>query len=226
MKIVLFWYNTYQKNFFWKNKDFIFFDNNGWWIYQNGKRKNFKINHFVENKISNTKFDFLKIIKKIKSSSSIWIRHNTRGDTYEKIVRKASINTFYIFETLNYLSSKEKNIAIFNTGVSHHLDTEICDLASTLAGWEKYYFYIDIFAGRLVPLKVADNVSKREIVNNKFANFRYEGVISEFIENLNNNKKPKINDNYDIYNKVIFFSIFKIIFYKIKNLLIFYFFLK
>jgi hypothetical protein len=223
MKIVLFWYNKYQKDFFWSNKDYIFFDDLGWWIFKDGDRKNFKINYFVKGNFSNTNFDFLKAIKKIKSSSSMWNRHNSRGDTYERIIRTAAINTFYIYETLNYFSKKKINIAFFDTSVSHHLDTEICDIASTQAGWEKYYFYFNVLSGRLIPLKVGSNISKRQITNIKFSKFRYDKPINNFVENLNINNKPKYNSQFNIYNKIFVFALFKVIFfYQIKNFLLFF----
>tara|TARA_B100000963_G_scaffold41570_1_gene30930 strand:+ start:19412 stop:20851 length:1440 start_codon:yes stop_codon:yes gene_type:complete len=220
MKIVLFWFNKYQKKIFWNNKNFIFFDERGWWILSNGKRKNYKINHFVKKKISETKFDFLRTVKKIKMSSSVWNRHNSRGDKYEQLIRKATITSYNIYETLNHFSDKKKNIAFFNTGVSHHLDTEICDIASTLSGWKKYYFYFDIFSGRLIPLKVGENINKRTITKIKFSNFMHNESIDNFIRNESLKLKPKYNSSYSNIDKLFWFSIFKIfLLYKLKSFL-------
>ena len=41
-------------------------------------------------------------------SSSVWNRHNSRGDKYEQLIRKATITSYNIYETLNHFSDKKK----------------------------------------------------------------------------------------------------------------------
>jgi hypothetical protein len=119
-------------------------------------------------------------------------RWNSRGDTYEQLLRRAAKQVLCIaFGLKSYGISK----CIMSTGVNHHLDSTILELAGKLAGIPRIYLSVNNITGRLLPLTQREDISTRQGLGFEIANYDVSSDIQEFSARANQNRAPLIGDN-------------------------------
>jgi hypothetical protein len=192
MKIVLFWYGDVLRDQYWGQEDYIFFDQSGWWIFGDNRRELCSVDeHDDANATSYPEFfDIVNVIAELRSLGPLWSRWCGRGDQYELLLREAALRVLQISRSLTTFGT---GVAIFSTGVSHHIDSSICELACRLVGWKQVFFYPSIFSNRLIPLIQKDSISDRHIVSGHISDFSHDEVIIEFRDRWQAGLLPKVN---------------------------------
>ncbi|CAN0046179.1 unnamed protein product, partial [Chrysoparadoxa australica] len=159
--------------------DIVFYNKDGWWILESGQR-------ICEGKLSQYE-DFAmlppisNLIDRIREFGPLWSRWMARGDQYELVYREALFNVLEINQGLEKYSAK---VAIFNTGVSHHISTMIFEVACTLANVKQVFLYTNnIMLGRLLPLIQDQSIKDRRPVSIRFSEEKAMDNINRFIQN-------------------------------------------
>lgn len=190
MNIIIFFPSKTLMDEYWDRENILYFNEEGLYVSQEGRRRVIDI----FNDLSCLKCDqFSKVsenINKLRLCGPLWSRWISCGDQMELLMRYALLDIHKIAEQLR---QRTVDVAIFNTGVAHHIDTMICEQACILLGISQIYLYsINVIKGRLLPLVQVTGVADRrrlDLIVSK--NISVESV-KDFYENKENGNPPKI----------------------------------
>tara|TARA_B100001093_G_scaffold313169_1_gene298836 strand:- start:3261 stop:4697 length:1437 start_codon:yes stop_codon:yes gene_type:complete len=216
-RILIFYPDKLVKKHYHKNKDIIFFNNDGWSIFNDDKRYSYPINQInVEKSLSIN----IQLIDEIRTWGPLFSRMLSKGDQQELILRKIML---LIERVIKDLRKYKIGDVIFMTGASHHIDSMIFDLACSHLRIDKIFLYREVIDGRLVPLLQPNNISSRSFLNLKISAFKYENSIKQFLNNKIMGKTPLSNDHIPLRKNIIkailitLFNDFKFILKNFKN---------
>jgi hypothetical protein len=186
----------FDENIFFINDDIIS-------IFINNRREEFNI---LNHEISDYTNNYITLIEELKFYSPIILRWNSLGDDFELNLRKAAHK---IIQIADLLKKYKINKCLVSTGVYHHLDTLIIDLACRLINIPRIYFYINNITGRLIPIIQYGNITTRKSLNLDITNNNCKNDIINFKNRAINNASPLIGGQFlktDIlqYRKAIY----------------------
>lgn len=214
MKTVIFFFGEAMKEACWLREDIVLFDDNGWWLKNGSSRTAVLPNGLINNNSIYQKYNPVEIIKKLRSWGPIWSRWCGRGDQHELLLRDALLLVIQIAAGLEELQVKR---CIMHTGVAHHIDSIIFELACEQAGVKVVYLYAEVFTWRLIPLEINGSVVDRKILGATVSDYNYTYVLSEFLEDYKRGKQPKLNNKVRHLNTIWMVAIYFIIKGSIKN---------
>jgi len=176
-----------MKELYWEDKNIIFFDNHGWWLKQNKKREclihdpsKIELNYFINQ-------DYASVIEELRKWAPTWYRWNGRADNLEILHREAAIKCLILS---SYLKKFDISKCIMHTGIIHHIDTLIFDIACKINNIDRIYLYCDNITGRLIPYLQKNQTYDRKILNYKVSGFNAKKSISDFKLRSSNNLPP------------------------------------
>lgn len=190
MKTVFFYYDSVLTDLYWKDRETVFFNQAGWWIVQNGSRNHVSPNELAQGIDVFDTIEITALIKEFRSWGPIWARWCGRGDQHEHLLREAAILAMTIAAGMRKL---DIDVCVMHTGVSHHIDSVIFQIACRLAKVRTIFLYAEVLAARLIPLLQHGGVEQREILKEKISAFRYGAEIQEFLKTKQKDQPPKNN---------------------------------
>jgi hypothetical protein len=211
-KTVLCFFNSVVSNSYDIN-DNIFYINDNVFTYSIGGFRekisinNFKIEYFTE--------DYNNIINELKFYSPIILRWNSFGDDFELNLRKSANK---IISIANLLKKFQINRCLISTGVYHHLDTLVIDLACRLCKIPRIYFYSNNISGRLIPMFQNGNITSRRPLNLKISDYDSTNDIINFQNRALKNASPLIGGQF-LKTDIISFkkAVFKATYYSLRS---------
>ena len=155
-------------NLFKSNGDVVFLDDKGWWILDKVTltRRLIEINDIEENYTDNV--NFKSILERVDWWGPIWHRWVANADQYELLKREALI---YVLKIIAGLRFFEISNSIFHTGVSHHLDTLLVEIACSSNNVPQVFLYCSVVSGRLLPLIQKNSISDRQPLGTKISQY-------------------------------------------------------
>lgn len=172
------------------NENIYFFNNDIISLYRNNKIEKIDITkHQFENYTTN----YSSVIAKLKFYTPIILRWNSFGDDFELNLRKSANKIFAIAELLKKHKIKK---CVVSTGIYHHLDTLIIDLACRLINIPRIYFYINNITGRLIPMIQYGDITSRKTLNVEVTNHNCINEITDFKNRAINNASPLIGGQF------------------------------
>lgn len=97
-----------------------------------------------------------------------------------------------------------------HTGIAHHIDTVIFEIACEQAGIQIVYLYPESITGRLIPLETSGNMSTRKLLNLTISKFNYTKALLKYIENSQKSLPPKITQPVKPIKTSFLFAIYLI----------------
>ena len=167
------------RNLYESNSDVVFLDEEGWWILDpiTSKRHLILIDDIEVNYTDSV--SLRSILEKVDWWGPIWHRWVANADQYELLKREALIYVIKIIAGLKYF---EINNAIFHTGVSHHLDTSLVEIACAKNNIPQVFLYRTAF-GRILPMIQVSSISDRRPLGEKISQYDSTEDINDFYEN-------------------------------------------
>jgi hypothetical protein len=201
---------------YYTNTNIIFIDETGWWIYDklDNKRKSHPIGF--------SKFFSLNTInpsglrESLNWWSPIWTRWMAKSFKYE-LYRISSIEI--IDNIVNDLHFLQMRSSLINTGVPHHVDTSLLQLALSFAKIPQIFLYSNVIDGRLIPLIQNKSIFDRRIITSNISKIDYEDKLILFLNNRIAGNTPILNTKITSYKKNIYLSIFYSIYLFSRNYL-------
>jgi hypothetical protein len=190
MKTVIFYFGVAMKDVCWRRDDIILFNGEGWWLINGASRVSVLPSDLIAGKCEYYKYNQVAIIEKLRSWGPIWSRWCGKGDQYELLLRDALLLIIQIADGLQKLGVRT---CIMHTGVAHHIDSVIFELACEQAKVKPIYLYAQVFSNRLVPLEINGGITQRTMLGAIVSKHNYTPIISDFLENNKRGKPPKLN---------------------------------
>jgi hypothetical protein len=189
MRIAIFFPSDLVCKLFQEREDIYFFDEKGWHVFDGKVRATVS----RRNSFSEQTQDYLvspsEIIKKLRMYGPLWSRWVAQGDQLELLMRDALLD---IYSLSGYLRHYDVRVAIFNTGVTHHIDTLICEQACFVSKIEQVFLYTNnIMLGRLLPLLQRNEIRDRRVLGADISLEKSNLYLDRYIKNKKQKKPPE-----------------------------------
>jgi hypothetical protein len=217
---VLCFFNDEILDYYINNENIFFFNIDSFSISRNNIRENINIVDFeIEYFIS----EYSNIISELKFYAPIILRWNSFGDDFELNLRKSANK---IITIANLFKQYKVNKCLLSTGIYHHLDSLIIDLACRLCKIPRIYFYTNNISGRLIPMLQHGDINTRVMLDLEISNYDSTSDIINFRNRSLKNASPLIGGEFlktDIINfkkafiKASYYSI-RSLFFNLKNI--------
>ena len=215
MKTLLLFPGKELKKLFYLDSNYYFVDEFGWWILDEEKANRFCIK-LSEIELNPALFD-INLRKQIYHWMPIWTRWIGDSTSYENM----RIETIILIQKFSTLLIKYNiKLAIFHTGIPHHVDTSILTISCENCKIQQLFLYAQVFDGRLLPLSFIDNIVNRKSITFDISNTKYEKIIDEFIKNKLGGNPPKTNTIVSTSKKNYLKSLIKATIFYLKLFLI------
>lgn len=141
--------------------------------------------------------DIEKIKAKISWTMPLWLRWMGQADRYEDY-RQSSL--LFVARFAQVLRDLQVKSVLFPTGVAHHIEYSLIEIACQFTGAQQIYFYpVPFFTepSRLLPLAQNDSIRDRHILR---AEVSHKAAHDEVIAYKNNHlaaKPPQLNEKVD-----------------------------
>jgi hypothetical protein len=189
MNRILFVYPDAEKiERFYNDSRIVFLDKNGWSIIESSKRVYLPFDFAFENSIEDPLI--FTIIDRLNWWLPIWNRWAKNLDQYEilKFLALMQINSARsAFKSLNIAS------ALFFTGISHHIDMVLIEIACAISKINQIFLYSNVVNGRLIPMLQVDSIFDRKPLNAIISNHDSSVDVDKFIKNLYKKRPPVAN---------------------------------
>jgi len=172
--------SKFTQNFFEKNHNYFYLDNNGFWKYdvELNKRINIPLSEIRINWAN--VIDPHEIYKKLDWYSPTWQRWAANGEQYELLKREALWRVFRLQEGVKLFEIK---YCLIFTGIPHHIDSLINETAFSSIGLKQYHLYSNVIDLRLMPLMHNSSVSDRTLIKSYISDYNINSSLNKFIEN-------------------------------------------
>lgn len=190
MKTVFFYYNPVQKDIYWADEATVFFDDQGWWILEKGTRNLVLPDELVGAVHGYAKADTAALVSELRSWGPVWARWCGKGDQLELILRSAMLLILSIASGLRRLNV---DVCVMHTGVSHHIDSVVFQMACQLADVKTVFLYSEVMSARLIPLLQQSGIEGRQSLDRKISNHAHGDEIRRFLKTKQQNLPPKNN---------------------------------
>jgi hypothetical protein len=190
LKTVFFYDNPILKDIYWADDSKIFFDDRGWWLLENGTRNLVSTDEFVEVIYEYGNINVAAIIRELRSWGPVWSRWCGKGDQQELILRSALVLILAIAAGMRKL---DVSVSVMHTGVSHHIDSVVFQMACQLADVKLVFLYSEVMSTRLIPLLQQSGIESRHPLDKKISNFAHGDQIRDFLTNKRQDLPPQNN---------------------------------
>lgn len=189
-KLLLVYPHEYICQLFKSNTDIVFLDERGWWVLdsQTAGRRLVEINDVAIDYLDHA--DLRPILDRIDWWGPIWHRWVAHADQYELIKREALLFILKVIAGLKYF---EINNAIFHTGISHHVDISLVEIACSKLKVPQVFLYANVINGRLLPMIQVDSINDRRPLGQEISSYDSTKDIHEFLANKMKGNTPVLN---------------------------------
>ncbi len=186
MNVAICFFGKQISDLYLNNERVIIIDKHGWLVLINGRRTLIGNDYFQPGEYS---YQFGTVLNQLRENMPTISRWNSKGDTYEQILRRAARQVLCLATGLKYYGV---NRCILSTGVNHHLDSTILELAGRLSSIPRIYLYVINISGRLLPLIQGECISSRQALGQEISIYDASLVVSEFSLRARQNQTPLI----------------------------------
>jgi hypothetical protein len=189
-KLLLVYPHEYICQLFKSNVDIIFFDERGWWVLDSpaADRRLVEIKD-IEIDFSGSE-DARSILDRIDWWGPIWHRWVAHADQYELLKREALLHILKVKAGLKYF---EIDNAIFHTGISHHVDISLVEIACAELKVPQVFLYANVINGRLLPMIQIDSIKDRRPLGQEISSYDSTEDIQKFLANKLKGNTPVLN---------------------------------
>lgn len=214
MKTALCFFGKEVYDLYKNNEKTFFLNSNGFHFFQNKKMTFFSYEEKIDS-LDYGKFDF--VIDELKNQLPTISRWNSRGDTYNVLLRDLAKIVLIISYVL-----KKNNIqqCVVSTSLNHHIDSTLLEIAGRISLIPRIYLFVLNVSDRLLPLKQLNDFKSREILDFEVSNHTLKKDLDLFVERTSNGLAPIIGGQF---LKTDTFNIFKAILLSVKNDLAFFY---
>jgi hypothetical protein len=141
--------------------------------------------------------DIEKIKAKISWTMPLWLRWMGQADRYEDY-RQSSV--LFVARFAQVLRDLQVNSVLFPTGVAHHIEYSLIEIACQIADAQQIFFYpVPFFTGpsRLLPLAQNDTIRDRHILRAEVSRKAAHDEIVAYKHNHLAAKPPQLNEKVD-----------------------------
>jgi hypothetical protein len=136
--------------------------------------------------------EFYQIIEQLKSYSLILYRGLLIDSKYEIDFRT---HAYFIIFITKYLKDNEIGALVFNSGMSHHMNFVLFEIAARLIGIPQIFLYNLFPSNRLLPLIQVDGIKDRKPLNLEVSEFNHNVDFIEFNKPNNLRTQPAAHPN-------------------------------
>ena len=146
------------KSLVWERRDVVVFDESGWWIIDGSSTRRRLVDVTTFKPRWTPDVDIHGVIGQIKEWGPMWARWIAHADQWELLYREAAN---YVLQVAEALSDLHVTTALFHTGIAHHLDTSLLQIACARRGIPQVFLYSNLITARLQPLVQVASIEDR-----------------------------------------------------------------
>lgn len=177
------------KSALWDMPEVVLFDDTGWWVKESGSADRRCFDTFSFAVTWTPENDPVRLLSVFKEWSPVWSRWVAHADQYELLYREAFIYVSHIRAALRALEIKH---AVFHTGLSHHIDSSLLEIACADAQVLQTFLYANTVDGRLLPLRQARSSEDRRPLGAVVSEHQASDGLRLFRENTLARRPPPI----------------------------------
>jgi hypothetical protein len=213
-KLLLVYPHERIRSLFKANSEVVFLDGRGWWVLDKITltRRLVAVDDIEVN--YNENVNLKSILKKLDWWGPIWHRWIANADQYELLKREALIYVLKIMAGLNFF---EINNSIFHTGVSHHVDISLVEIACSNLKVPQVFLYANVINGRLLPMIQVSSIRDRRPLGKKVSLYDSTKDIHDFYINKVNNKAPVLNSKIKSLNRNFNYASYQLFYGEIRS---------
>lgn len=185
----------------WSDPRVVILDDDGWWVLEmpGGERRQLDTFSFPVDWSGQP--ETKDLLQQFKYWSPIWTRWVAHAEQYELLYRSAM---FYVRHVQAACSALGVNRMLITTGVSHHLETSLLEIAAAGMGILQVFLYFNPIANRLQPLFQEQSIADRRPSTAVVSGYRATDDIARFRDRRADGRRPKLS--YDIGPQCSWFS--------------------
>ncbi len=181
-----------------KDPDFVFLDDQGWWIYSEKNQTRSLIKPELNVSLVPAKVSIEDIRNRLNWWSPLWTRWLGRAEDYE-LLRADSV--FRVMQIISGFKDFQISAVLFHTGIPHHYDSSLVSIACEVFEINQIFLYANVFDNELIPLIQRGNIFSRKPLGLAVRKYDYLPIIDAFINNKLSNKIPRTNVRLDSWKK-------------------------
>jgi hypothetical protein len=185
----------------WDDPRVVILDDEGWWILDSAAGQRRLAETFSFQVDWSAQPDAAALIQRLKEWSPIWTRWVAHADQYELLYRSA---LFYVRHVQAAFAALAIGRIVITTGVSHHLETSLLEVAAASVAVPQVFLYFNPIANRLQPLFQNQSIADRHASAAVVSSYRATDDIARFRDRRASGKRPKLS--YDIGPQCRWFS--------------------
>ncbi len=181
------------KSYYIGRPDIVFLDQSGVTYFKssNGCRSTYQ--SFSDITIGEEQIgDYQEVFSRIIWWRPVWYRWVANADQYELLTREA---VFFVLKLMKVIRSLDIASAIFHTGVPHHVDSTLVEVACATAKIKQIYLYANSINGRLLPLQQHRSISDRKPLEANLSSYSASRDIDQYIDNKIRGGRPQVNES-------------------------------
>ncbi len=189
-------------------------DDKGWWVLEpNSQNRILTPVDDIKVKYSDNK-KFEEILERINWFSPMWNRWVANADQYELLKREALT---YVVKIMAGLSFFEIKNTIFHTGISHHIDNSLIEIACSKQSIPQIFLHSNVINGRLLPLIQRNSIDDVVEFGKKISKYDASEDINNFFINKLKNKEPKTAYAISLMDKKANYGRYRLLYDAIKS---------
>lgn len=173
----------------WEVPEVVIFDESGWWVRETGSADRRCLDTFSFAVRWTSDHDPIRLLSVFKEWSPVWTRWVAHADQYELLYREAFVYVTHVQAALRSLQIEQ---VVFHTGLSHHIDSSLLEIACADAGMPQTFLYANTISGRLLPLRQMRSNEDRAPRDLTVSNHEAADGIREFRANTLARRPPPI----------------------------------
>lgn len=166
------------------NDENIFFIADNFFSYYDGESssrhniniQNYEVDHFKD-------FEIKNIVNSINQWHPVLARWVSSQGFYNHFTREAS---FFVYKLAILIEKFNIKKAVFNTGISHHIDTLLIQISCESRNLEIFFLYCAPIEARLIPMRQNKSIFDREALNLKVSDYNILPILEKFIIDTKN----------------------------------------
>jgi hypothetical protein len=182
--------HDYVCQLFKSRTDMVFLDESGWWLFSEANADVRKFVDLADIEIDYQDDQIRQILSQLDWWAGIWYRWVAHADQYELLKREA---LFYVLRIMAGLKEFGITTAVFHTGISHHVDISLVEIACSRLGVDQIFLYSNVVNGRLLPMIQSKSILDRRPLGVYTSEYDATSDIQKFISNKKKGKAPTLN---------------------------------
>ena len=135
-------------------------------------------------------------------------------DQDELLKRQAMMFVLKVITGLNRFNIKN---SIFHTGISHHLDSSLVEIACSTIDVPQIFLYSNSINERLLPMIQIKSIKDRKVYGKKISKYDSGFEISRFYQNKLQDKWPEVSIAWSARHESAAFAIYRLFRDSVRN---------